>query len=35
MEIEKIKGSERYNKVKRREFIKGENEYIHDDLLNQ
>jgi len=35
MEIGKVKGLERCNKVKRHEFIKGENEYIHDDLLNQ
>ena len=26
-------GLERYIKVKKHEFIKSENEYIHDDLL--
>ena len=35
MKIEKSKGLERYNKVKRHQFIKGKNEHIHDDLLNQ
>ena len=31
----KIKILERYNKIKKYEFIKVVNEYIHDDFLNQ
>jgi len=32
--LEKVKGLKRCNKVKRHEFIKGGNEYMHVGILN-
>lgn len=34
MDIKKVKDLERYCNVKKHEFIKDENEYMYDDLLN-
>jgi len=35
MEFGKVKSLGRCSKIKKHEFIKGENEYIHNGLLNQ
>lgn len=35
MKIEKNIEFRRYSKIKKHEFIKKNNEYIYDDLLNQ